>query len=342
MRVGDSVRPLLIATLLMISVFAIGVVGYTIIHPAHSVFSAVYMTVITLTTVGYEEHISLKGNTGGEIFTVILLFLGVGTFVYFFSSVTEFVVAGHLERLMWRRKMQKAIGKLENHYIVCGGGDTGRHIVKELIATERPFVLIEMSHEILDSLHAAFGDGFPVVIGDATEDEHLIEAGIERAAGLFSSIGNDKENLIVTVSARLLNPDLRIVCKCVESMTETKIRKAGANIVISPNRIGGLRMISEMVRPAVVSFLDVMLRDEDRRLRVEESKIGVGSKLEGRTVAELRKLHVGDVLLVALRLPDGEWIYNPDDEVTLTAGMTLIFMGSPSAREEMERVVEGG
>ena len=238
--------------------------------------------------------------------------------------------------------MQKAIGKLENHFIVCGGGDTGRHIVKELIATERPFVLIEMSHEILDSLHAAFGEDFPVVIGDATEDEHLIEAGIERAAGLFSSIGNDKENLIVTVSARLLNPDLRIVCKCVESMTENKIRKAGADIVISPNRIGGLRMISEMVRPTVVSFLDVMLRDEDRRLRVEESKIGSGSRLEGRTVAELRKLHVGDVLLVALRLPDGEWIYNPDDEVKLKAGITLIFMGSPSAREEMERVVEGG
>ena len=337
MRIGDPIRPLVIATLLMISVFATGIVGYTYFDPSHSVLDAIFMTVITLTTVGYGEAIPLSGNPAAEIFTIALLFLGVGTFVFFFSSVTEFVVAGHLERLLWRKKMQKAMGQLNQHYIVCGGGGTGRHIVRELTATERPFALVERDHQIVDDLHHEFGQVFPVVIGDATDDANLLAAGIERAHGLFSSIGNDKENLIVTVSARLLSPTIRIISKCVDPATEEKIRKAGADVVVSPNLIGGMRMISEMVRPTVVSFLDVMLRDKDRRLRIEESTIESGSPLDGRTVGHFREHPPGDILLVALQLPIGEWIYNPPDNTKLTAGMSLVFMGSPSARIEMER-----
>jgi voltage-gated potassium channel len=323
---------------LILVVFATGVIGFSVVGgPDHDIIDAIFMTAITLTTVGYGETIEVSQTVEGAIFTTVLLFAGVGSFVYFFSNLTAFMVEGSLDRILWRRKMRRAIETLNGHYIVCGGGATGAHIVHELLQTERPFVLIDEDELRTRQLFEQFSREFPVVVGDATDDDTLREARIEHAKGLTSCISSDKDNLIVTVSARLLNPDLRIVSRCIDEKVTRKVRQAGAAAVVSPNMIGGLRMVSEMVRPTVVSFLDIMLRD-NKRLRVEEFPIQEGSNLAGMKIGELRARKIADVLVVAVSEADGSWTYNPDDDETLQPGKRLIFMGSPTAREAVERL----
>ncbi len=339
LSINERYHPLLIATLMMVFVFTLGIAGYAIIgFPQHGVLDAVYMTVITLTTVGYGEVIDMSDDPAGRIFTMALLLLGVGTFLYFFSTLTSFIVEGNLEHLFWRRKMEKSIREMRGHYIVCGGGHTGKHIVRELHATSRPFVLIESNEERIREMHENLETRFPAIVGDATHDETLIAAGIERAAGLFAAISSDKDNLIITISARLLQPDLRIVSRSTEESVERKIRKAGADVVISPSMIGGLRMTSEMVRPHVVTFLDVMLRDREKRLRIEESTIGSASSLDGITAGEFRKRAPEELLLVAIRSADGDWLYNPANDVPLRAASTLVYLGSPEVRHQIDQL----
>ncbi len=330
-------RRLLRSALLVVLVFLVGVGGYLWIGaPETGLLDAVYMTVITLTTVGYGEVVDLSNNPAGRIFTVFLLVMGVGAFLNFFSTITAFMVEGSLQRLLRKRTMDRKIERLQNHTIVCGGGFTGRHVVRELIDTQRPFVLVDRDQERVERLYQCFENEFPVVIGDATEDSSLLAAGIKRAAGLVACVQNDKDNLMLTLSARLLNPELRIVCRCINESVEAKILRAGADAVVSPNRIGGLRMISELVRPVAVNFLDMMLRDRQRNLRVESLEIHQGSELAGSDVRSLRRAEIPDILLLALQLPDGSWHHSPRDDERLQAGFRLIFVGEPSARTILE------
>jgi len=318
-------------------VFALGVTGYLILSgPEHGLLDAVYMTVITLTTVGYGEVIDLSDNPMGRAFTIAVVVVGVGSVLYLFSSLTAFIVEGHLAALLRGRRMNKKISSLNGHYIVCGTGATGEHIVRELAATQRPFVAVDWDEARLRHLEEDLKMEFPSVTGDATDDDTLRAAGIERAAGLAACIAADKDNLIVTVSARLLNGDLRIVCRCIDDRVGEKIRQAGANAIVSPNTIGGLRIVSELVRPTVVSFLDIMLRDKQEGLRVEDLRITETNALADTTVGALRQRGLPDVLIVALRRQDGSWVFNPGDEACLSPGTTLIFMAGPSGRARLE------
>lgn len=332
----EGIATLTRAATLVALVFVAGVVGYSLLAgPDYGVFDAVYMTIITLTTVGYDEAIDLDGNTPGRVFTVVLLLVGAGSFVYFISNLTVFMIEGHFDLLLWNRKMRKMISGLNEHYIVCGAGDTGEHLIKELLETERPFVVIEADEARIRELVEKYDREFAAVIGDATDDDVLREAGIERARALTASIRSDKDNLLVVVSARLLNPKLRIVCRCIEEKLKSKVVKAGADAVVSPNMIGGLRMVSEMIRPNVVSFLDIMLRDKNKGLRVEEFPVRAGSKYDGMSVGAFRGERVADVLLVAVKHGD-DWTFNPGDELVLDPGMSIIYMGNPAARDRLE------
>jgi voltage-gated potassium channel len=336
---AEFYRPLLRSGLFVVLAFAVGVVGYGVLGSGeHGWIDAVYMTVITLTTVGYSEVIDMSGRPGGRIFTALLLLWGVGAFLYFFSSFTAFLVEGHIQHLLWRRRMSRAIERLSGHIIVCGGGHTGQYIVQELAATQHPFVLIESSQERVEELSKGLGGEFPVVIGDATDDDTLRAAAIERASGLVACVSSDKDNLIATVSARMLRPDLRIVCRCVDEKVEQKIRNAGADAVVLPNQIGGLRMISEILRPTAVSFIDLMLRDRERNLRVEATRIAPESPLANETIGGLRERRIDDLLILALSQGDEPWTFAPADDRRLEAGMSVVYMASPRAHEELERL----
>lgn len=332
-----SRRTIYRAGILLVIIFCTGVIGYRLIGgPEHGWLGAIYMTVITLTTVGYGEIIAVSPDPWAQVFTVILLLTGVSTFVLFFSHITAFIVEGTLDRVLWKRKMKKAIEQLCGHYIVCGFGNTGEHIVHELLATERLCVVIDSDEEALRRLYERAERPYPAVVGDATDDDTLKRAGVERAQGLIACTPTDKDNLIIVMSARLLNPALRIVSRCVDQRVEEKIRKAGADAVVSPDFIGGMRIVSEMVRPTVVSFLDIMLRDRDRRLRVESVQLAPHSALIGLSIDQIRRRLPADVLLLALALGKEHWEYNPPGDRCVEAGMELIVMTSPEGRHSVE------
>jgi voltage-gated potassium channel len=334
-------RPMARATVLLLALFVIGTWGY--LHfggPGTTFVDALYMTTITLTTVGYGEIVDLSQSEEGRVFTILLLLVGVGSFLYFFSNVTAFVVEGNLDRLFWRRRMARNIDSLEDHFIVCGGGMTGQHIVKELLDTRRPFVLIEESETRVDELYARLNSEFPTVVGDATQDENLRSAGIDRARGLIACIKSDKDNLVVTFSSRHLNPKLRIVARCNDARDSEKLKRAGADAIVQPDQVGGLRLASELLRPTVVSFLDTMLRDKHLGLRVEEVHVGPTSSIQGKTVGDLKKRGIPGLLIVALRSEaSGAWTYNPDETEPLTAGTSIVFMGLPETQKKLNELV---
>jgi voltage-gated potassium channel len=336
-RIPEALRPAAQAALLLVTIFVVGTVGFRIIGGSgHTLLDAIYMTTITLTTVGFGEVIRVSGRPAAEAFTVLLLLFGAGTFVYFFSNLTAFVVEGTLERLFWRRRMTRDIDQLREHYVVCGAGHTGEHVARELSETHRPFVVIDQDEGRVRELHTKLGSEFAALIGDATEDEMLAAAGLARARGLVACVGSDKDNILVTFTARNLNPAVRIVARCRDVRTQAKLARAGADAVVSPDRIGGLRLVSEMLRPTVVSFLDIMLRDTERRWRVEEVTVQTGSPLEGTTIGALHGRRINDLVILALHNLDGEWIYNPAPESVLQSKSRIIFMGNPEARATLE------
>ncbi|MCB9531090.1 MAG: potassium channel protein [Myxococcales bacterium] len=344
-RGTERLRVLVRATLLLLGVCAVGTVGYKLIGgPTATWLDAAYMTGITLTTVGYEEVIDLSGSPSGRIFTLALLVSGVGTFVYFFSQIMGFIVEGSLDRFYVRLRMQRHIASLTDHYIVCGASHTGVHVVEELRRARRSVVLVDRDSDAAHAAYDASAGGLACVVGDATDDDILRQAGIERARGLVACFSSDKDNLIVAFSARALAPGLRIVCRCVDDRVAPKIRHAGADAVISPNSIGGLRMVSELVRPISVSYFDSMVRAHDGELALEELTVRRETALDGMTLRELRSARGVDVLVVALHDEEAEsrgerrWRHNPDGAAELRAGTTMVFVGGAVARAELERL----
>ncbi len=335
LRVGPQ-RSIIRASIALLVTGIVGTVGFKILGGSqHTWLDALYMTAVTLTTVGYQEVIVVGDSAAGQIFTMTLLVFGVGSFLYFFTNLTAFVVEGTLDRMFWRRRMRKLTSKISEHFIVCGGGKTGQYVLLELIQTNRPFVLIERDEERVEALVQRLGTDIAVIVGDATDDATLIEAGLERARGLVSCISNDKDNLVVAFSARNLRPEIRIVSRCSEQRDSQKLKKAGVDAIVTPDQIGGLRLVSELVRPAAVTFLDSMLR-EGGQLRIEEVTVAPGAALATQTLGDVRKEESLDLMVIAVRTAAGAWQYNPPDTTPLPPGTGLIFMGNPDARTLIE------
>ena len=333
-------RRLLAAFVFLLTVVGVGTFGYHQMGDGRwEVFDCFYMAVVTLSTVGFAETLpGMNEVEGARGFTVLLIVLGSGTLLYFVSTFTAFVVEGDLLGALKRNRMNKRIEQLEGHVVVCGVGSTGVHIVEELLATQTPFVAVDSDEQRLLKLDEEMEQELRYVVGDATDDDVLHQAGINRARGVIAALHDDKDNLFVTVTARALNPQARIVAKAVEGSAMDKLRRAGADAVVSPNRIGGMRLVSEMIRPAVVQFLDLMLRDKQQNLRLEELEIPEDSTLVG---AELRRTDIRsktDVLVIALRAPDGRFVYNPRPDTELTTGMKLVVLAET---EKILRLREG-
>jgi voltage-gated potassium channel len=335
---GDLRKRLLGAFGFIILVTLIGVVGFSIIDPSAGLIRAFFMTAITLTTVGYGEEIPLETD-GARVFTAVLILFGMGAVLYFVSTGTAFLLEGQLGHVFRRRRMERDLASLRDHHIVCGSGRTARYAAAELATIQRPVVLVV--GDDADAARAASElPDVPVVLGDATEDDILMAAGIDRARGLIACTQSDNDNVVVTLTARQLNPSLRIVVRVQDVGHDSKVRKVGADAVVSPQHIGGLRMASELVRPTVVTFLDSMLRDRGLNLRIDEVKIGAESPVIGMALNELGLEKLPHVLLLAVRTGE-HWEYNPPRSYKMEAGVVLVFMGSPEDAKVLRERLAG-
>lgn len=339
----DLKKKLQVAVAILMGVFLVGIAGYRIM--GSSWVDAAYMTLISLTTVGYGE-ISPPPESSPtllavwRIFTMFVLVTGMGVLLYVFSTATAFIVEGELSDLLKKRKMEHEISKLSSHTIVCGIGTIGKPIVGELINTLRPLVVIDNDEEEINEVQKSVGE-FLYVLGDASHDTVLEQAGIERASGLVATFADDKMNLFVTLSARNLNPNARIVARAVDPHTVEKLKRSGANAVVSTNFIGGMRMVSELIRPSVVGFLDIMLREKKQTLRVEEAKIGKGSELVGMTLDDAEIQERTTLAVVAIRDANTqEYKYSPTADTILKIGDDLIVLGDVAKLGELKKLAK--
>src|ERR1051325_256781 len=340
---GDSAAlrtRVMLAAILMLSMFLIGIFGYHAVDPTARWIDAIYMTANAITTAGFRE--SIKMGAGAEIFTIFLLICGAGTVVYFTAAITAFVVEGDLTQNFRRRRMMRQIQMMSDHFVVCGAGNAGLSVLNELAATRRPTVVIEADAARAKRVEEHFPQ-IPVMVGDSTNDDVLIEAGVQRARGVVICIDDDKDSLVVTVTSRQLNPRARIVARATDERGVERIKHAGADAVIAPSHIGGMRMASEMVRPSVVGFLDKMLRDRDRNLRIEEIEVPTGSGYAGKRIGEIDFRGDVNLLLLAVHQPDsGAYVYNPPLEHQVAPGSQLIVMGDPDAVQRMRDRAKAG
>ena len=327
---------------IIVAVVFIGTAGFKIIGGSEkSVLDALYMTAITITTIGYGDVIGLDNKPLGKIFTIIYVFLGAGTIAYLFTTLAAYIIEGELRRVFRRRKMDKRIAKMRDHYIVCGIGMVGLYVVHEMYLTKRPFIAIDNDDTKLD-VFKANNINADLVVGDATENEILWKAMIEHAQGLFATTDSDNDNIVISLTARQLNPSLRIVSRCNDTKNIDKLKRAGADSVVALNFIGGLRMASEMIRPHVTSFLDMMLRDKYSPMRVEEVHIPADSPFVGKPVKEIDFKTIGNIMLISARKPSGEWVYNPYPDTIVEKEMSLIIIATPQEKELLVEHVSGG
>ena len=320
---------------LIIMIIAIGTAGYMVIE-GWSLLDSVYMTVTTLTTVGYREihHLSAKGM----VFTIFLIVGGVGTMLYALSTGARVILEGELREIFGRKKLEKKIGEMKDHYIICGYGRMGKIISKELKAEGVKFVVVEKAPESFEKKADVL-----ILKGDATQDHVLKEAGIEKARGLISVLPTDAENLFVVLSARGLNPSLLIVARAVDEDAERKLLRAGATKAISPYHIGGLRMAHTVLKPSVVDFIEFATKSGNIELRLQEINLQEGSRLIDSTLQECRIGEDLGVIVVAIKQATGDTKFNPTFRSTLKAGDTLIALGEISKLKELEEMagVEG-
>ena len=300
----------------------------------YSVVDALYMTVITISTVGFREVHELDGTD--RIFVVLLIISGLTVLTYTLGSVGQVVVEGSIERYVGRRRMLHEIEKMKDHYIICGHGRMGEILCEELTREEVPFVVIEGDAETAEMLAER---GYHVVEGDATEDDVLGRAGVTRAKGLVAVVSNNVDNLYITLSAREMcrdkNDGLYILARATDDSASEKIIRAGADRVISPYVIGGMRIVQALLRPTVYDFVDIATQRRGMELMFEELKVGESSDLHGVLLMNSGIRQDYDIIIIAIKKPSGRMVFNPGPQVILENSDVLIALGD---REQLDRL----
>lgn len=302
----------------LLAVLLIGTVGYRLL--GFGALDALYQTVTTVTTVGFREVEPLSPT--GQVFTIVLILAGVGTALYTFGAVFEFLVEGNFRQAQRRRNMDRSIAQLTGHVIVCGWGRVGRSVARHAAASNQTVVVVDKDPQRLDEI------GFLHVEGDATDDDVLLAAGIDRAATLIAAVDTDADNLFIALSGRSLRPDLFIIARARDDASDAKLRRAGADRVVNPQALGGARMAAFVSQPHVAEFLDVVMHDRQQEFRLEEVNIVADSPFAGATLGDADIRQRTGAVVLALRNATGEFITNPPLTTVITAGQTLIAIGT--------------
>jgi voltage-gated potassium channel len=322
-------RRLLLPLAVLFGLVVIGTTGYRIVE-GWSVLDALYMTVITITTVGFLEVHPM--GTAGRFFTMGLALGGVFTAFYAAAEFIRAVVTGEIRTVLGRQRMESRLEKLRDHLVVCGFGRMGRLAAEEFSAGGLDFVVVDRDPKVLEDF--ALPGGIPLV-GEATADEVLRRAGVDRARALVTAAASDADNLFITLSARLLNERLFIVARAEGEGAEVKLRRAGASRVVSPYTIGGHRVAQAVLRPNAMDFIELATRTGHLELQIEETPVRPGSPLVGRTLKASPVRSELGIMVVAIKKPDGKMAFNPSPEALLEAGDLLIALGR---REQLDRL----
>jgi voltage-gated potassium channel len=329
---GGRPTRLLVAFSTLLGLVVFGTLGYHLTEH-WSLFDSLYMTVTTITTIGYREVHPL--SAAGRVFTMFLVLTGVTMFFYAGSEIFGAIIGGELRRLLGRQRMEHALEKISAHIVVCGYGRMGRLVCKEFSAAGIPVVVIERQAELLEDFDVPHA--IPIH-GDGASDEILERAGVRRARGLVAVVASDADNLFITMSARLLNEQMFIVARADEEGAQSKLLRGGANRVISPYVIGGQRVAQAVLRPAVVDFLELATRTEHLELQIEESQVSAGSALAGRTLKDSEVRQKLEIIILAIKRPSGRMLFAPSPDTLLEPGDTLITVGSRQQLDQLERL----
>lgn len=326
------------------AVVVVGAIGYHLLGAGRwTPVECLYMSVITISTVGYSETLSgLHHVPYAQAWTMGLIVLGSGSMLYFASSLTALIVEGDLGGAMRRRSMQRQIDALQGHAILCGAGTTGRHVLAGLATDAHVLVVVDISAEQLAACRREYPGQLHVVEGDATEDETLLRAGIKRADGIVLALTEDRDNVYAAVTARSLNPHIRIVAKAVERGAEAKLLRAGADDVVSPSQLGGQRLAAQLVRPSVMDFFNRVVLGSDGGVSFDEVEVPHAGPQVGRSLGELRLREKVDVLVVGLRPPEGEWVARPGADSRLVGGARLVVIGEPGQVARLRQLLQSG
>jgi voltage-gated potassium channel len=312
------------------STLLIGTIGFTVIDN-YSPFDAFYMSLTTMTTVGYGEIHPL--SRAGRIFNSFLIAFGVSTIFIAIGALTQTIIEAEFGGPIGRRRKKRMIEKLKDHYIVCGFGRVGRAAAQELAHTGVPFVIVDRNP---DRIERAMLAGMLGVVADSTRDETLRQVGIERARGLVAALATDADNLFVLLSAKGLNPGIYVATRAAEEEAEGKMRRAGADAVFAPYTMTGHRLAQALLRPHVVQFLDFTTKDVGEDVSIEQVRVGEQCELAGKTLQEMQLRNRVGIIVLAIRDRSGAMMFNPPADTAIQGGYYLIVMGQPESLRTLE------
>ena len=327
------IKKFVITAVLISIVFFSGAIGYWLIE-GWSFLDALFESAITISTVGYgiPENIS----DAGKVFSMVLIFAGISVVLYGVSALTQFIIEGEINKYLLVRRRLKMIDKLRDHHIVVGAGKTGKHIISEFLRSKSPFVVIDKSEDGIKRLQEFFQREFLYIVGDATEEDILIQAGIDRAKSLITTLPDDTKNVFVVLSARTLNPGLNIISRASDIESMRKLLYAGATSVVATAELTGVRMAMMATNPGLISFLDVVAFSGRENLRLEEIAVPDGSFMAGKTLAQIQLPQWANVIVISMR-KGGSYIFNPKGDTLVEAGDRLIILGK---EEDLNRLQE--
>jgi len=329
----DRTKILIISVVLFFSLLALGAAGYMVIE-GWPFMDALYMTVITLATVGYGEvH---KISTAGRIFTVLLIFMGVGFFLYVVGNAVQFLVEGRIRHVLGRRILDKQIKQLKDHFIVCGYGRMGRALCGYLIQKYLNVIVIEKSTKRVPVMDE---DGILYLVGEAADEAILIKAGIKNARGVISVLGSDADNVFMVLIAKGLNPELFVMARANQNVTEKTLYTAGADKVVSPYALGARRMAHAILRPTVIHFLELAFADESTNIHVEEFPVSASSRLVNVPLQESGLRQDLNLIIISIRKADGAMRFNPKASYRFEDGDTVIAVGQDKDLVQMGKIL---